>query len=336
MVIFHLQFLNIFFKYNAELEEVLPLKKFVITISLVMVIGLLIGIFFYNQTPNRTLPDIEPQPEEQNIDETPTQPEQIQGIYVNEQIGYSLQNDRLQITFDKGKNWTTVPVEKDQLFAGEYNGNKQELIGHSYLLTENRTAFLYAEEPSWDNETIRILYTLDQGKTWMNSVVTEHYMGVRFRKVGFVDDQFGYIIISGGRTMSQEGSNVFLTFDGGQSWQETNNSGVSRLIADGGFVDAKIGFLSFGTINPEAPELYVTQDGGNTWKQATVNIPSEYANIFVQAETPFIEDDHLAVFVNQGPNGDYKGGLVKGKFISTDKGNTWAFSMEVSPDEANK
>jgi hypothetical protein len=52
------------------------------------------------------------------------------------------------------------------------------------------------------------------------------------------------------------------------------------------------------------------------------------------AEVPFQEDDHLTVLINQGPNGDYLGGKVKGKFISSDNGKTWAFSMEVLPNES--
>src|SRR5699024_1114225 len=86
------------------------------------------------------------------------------------------------------------------------------------------------------------------------------FPAIRFRKVDFLNDNFGYIIIYGGRTMSQESSHVFLTHDGGERCEETNNSGVTRLISDGGLVDEAKGFLSFGTINPKKPDLYVTED----------------------------------------------------------------------------
>lgn len=66
-------------------------------------------------------------------------------FYAENEIDYSLQNDELQITFDNGKNWTRVPIEKETLFNGEYNGSEQELIEGSYILTENRAAFLYSE-----------------------------------------------------------------------------------------------------------------------------------------------------------------------------------------------
>lgn len=44
----------------------------------------------------------------------------------------------------------------------------------------------------------------------------------------------------------------------------------------------------------------------------------------------------MAVLVNQGPNGDYQGGNVEGKFISEDNGKTWEFTMEVPPSETEK
>jgi hypothetical protein len=108
---------------------------------------------------------------------------------------------------------------------------------------------------------------------------------------------------------------------------------VTRLIKDGGFVDEHTGFLSSGFINPEEPDLYVTQDGGDSWVSASIPIPDQYNKIFVTAELPFKEEDHLAVLINQGPNGDYRGGKVKGKFLSKDNGLTWEFSAEVQANE---
>ncbi|MEH6995778.1 hypothetical protein V7075_24270 [Neobacillus drentensis] len=94
------------------------------------------------------------------------------------------------------------------------------------------------------------------------------------------------------------------------------------------------GFLSFGILNPVEPDLYVTQDSGNSWSKANITIPVKYHEIFVIAEVPFQEDDHLTVLINQGPNGDYLGGKVKGKFITSDNGKTLAFSIEVLPNES--
>ena len=304
------------------------MNKIILGITSVMVICLIIVLVFYQNSTKTSPLKLDQNETEQNQSD-----QNEQALYADQTIDYSLQNDKLQITYDKGKSWTPVPIEKDKLFEGEYSGDKQELIDNSYFLSKNRTAFLYSEGIDLSDNKIILKYSLDQGKNWQDAVVTEHYPSLRFRKVNFLNENFGYVIISGDRTMSQEMSNVFVTHDGGKSWSETNSSNVTRLISDGGFVDENAGFLSYGIINPDEPDLYVTQDTGNSWMKANINIPDQYNEIFVQAEMPFKEEDHLAVYINQGPNGDYEGGKVKGKFLSNDNGKTWEFSTEVKPDE---
>ncbi|MFD1851685.1 WD40/YVTN/BNR-like repeat-containing protein [Oceanobacillus bengalensis] len=303
------------------------MKKFILIFSTIIIIGLIFGISYYEMQGLNSFPRLN----HSNITTNPSTREQPQVAPLhpvnNDSISYSLQNDELNITFNKGQDWVKVPVEKDLLFDGEYRGNKQTLIDDSYILTEDRAAFLYRQG------AVVLKNSLDQGKTWKDVIITESFPVLRFRKVDFLNEQFGYVIISGDRTMSQEYSAAFLTHDGGETWEQTADLPTTRLISDGGFVDERTGFLSYGTINPEEPDLYVTQDSGNTWYKAVFHIPEQYDRIFVQTEVPVKEEDHLSVMVNQGPNGDYEGGRVKGKFISKDNGLTWDFSEEVHPNE---
>lgn len=314
------------------------MNKFILGLTSLMLLVLIIAtLTYYQEAKEITYPPYSQlNNEEDNVQEQEqkgnSEPE-LQPVNLEDIITYSLDNEELNISYDKGETWKKVPIEKELLFAGEYTGSKRALIEDSYILTENLAAFLYSDGSSWDNQTILLTYSTDQGETWEESKVIEPYTVMRFRKVDFLDDNFGYIIISGGRTMSAEGSNVFLTHDGGKSWEETSNSGITRLISDGGFVDELTGFLSFGTINPDEPDLYVTEDGGNSWNKADMIIPGKYQQIFVTAEVPVKTDGELTVLVNQGPNGDYKGGEVKGKFTSDDNGKTWNFVEEVEPSE---
>ncbi len=304
------------------------MKKMIIGIASLMMISLIGGLFLYEKT--------EQTKHSQSTVQNPTnKPEQLQPIYVGENIGYSLQNDELNITFNEGNNWVTVPIEKNQLFNGNYNGNKQNLIEHSYVISKERIAFLYLDViiGSEAMNKLIVTYSFDQGNTWADSVVAESHPSIGFRKVDFLSDQFGYVIISGERVVSQEASYIYTTNDGGENWELTNQPDMMSLIYDGGFIDELTGFLSVGYINPNKPELHVTQDGGNTWSEALINVPTEYSEVFLSAEMPVKEADHLMVLVNQGPNGDYQGGRMKGKFISEDQGMTWEFSEEVEPDE---
>lgn len=314
---------------RIKVKGELILNKLVIGVSSLVILILIISIFEYE----KSIEDLPPTQNNVKPSEFEQAPEPLQPILVTDSAGYSLKNDKLNITYDKGENWIAVPVEVDQLFTGEYNGNKTQLINGSFILTDKRATFIYGEGSFEYGYTIKLISTLDKGATWEQSVVYHEAPSIRFRKVDFLNDKFGYVILSGDRTMSQEWSTTFLTNDGGRTWREAAYPGTTRLIYDGGFVDVNTGFLSYGVINPEEPDFYVTTDAGLSWNKATFNIPEQYNRVFVTTEVPFIEDDHLAVLLNQGPNGDYMGGKVKGKFISYDHGLTWEFASEVKPIE---
>lgn len=165
-------------------------------------IALIIATVIYSQNSNEIikpqlgqLNNLQDNQDSQNEAEQP-QSEQLQPVNIDDTITYTLQNDELNITNNKGNDWIKVPVEKDQLFDGEYNGNKQELIENSYILTEDRAAFIYSDGVNWEEKRILLIYSVDQGKTWEKSLVTKPFPAMRFRKVDFLNDNFGYIIIS--------------------------------------------------------------------------------------------------------------------------------------------
>ncbi len=295
--------------------------------SLFILIGLTIGIFLYEQLEplqpfslqqsNQSYHD-----DENHLEETVQTP-----VNRGDSIVYSLENNELNLSFNQGVDWITVPIETGLLFSGDYNGSKQELIANSYVLEYDYIAFLYADEH------VQLMQTRDQGETWEPTVIIEDFPGIRFRKVDMLNDRFGYVIVTGDRTMSAEGTLIYVTDDQGVSWAKVNSADTTRLLYDGGFIDENTAFLSYGTINPEQPDLFVTNDRGETWSQAVFQTPEAYQDIFVTAEMPFSDEDQLTIYVNQGPNGDYQGGLVKGKYTSDDYGQTWEFVGEVAGDE---
>jgi hypothetical protein len=152
------------------------MKNIIIGTTCLMMVGLLIATFLFEKSSEINKLGRNLAIKESDIQELkPRQPNPLQPIYVDDSIGYTLQNDQLQITFNKGKDWRIVPVEKDKLFEGEHNGNKQELIENSYILSKSRASFLYSHGKSPDGKSIRLIYSLDQGKTWEETIVTEHY-----------------------------------------------------------------------------------------------------------------------------------------------------------------
>ncbi|GAE92324.1 hypothetical protein JCM21714_1314 [Gracilibacillus boraciitolerans JCM 21714] len=310
------------------------MKNIMIAISSLMVVGIAFLIIIYESREPLLSPEAKliKTPQTEGISEPEKQP--LEAIKTSSDLNYSLQNNQLHITYDNGEKWNEVPIEMDQLFAGEYQGNRQELIGGSYEMTEELVAFLYSEGEDWQTQTIKITYTEDKGETWNESVVKDEALAMRFRKLNITNDGFWTVIFTFDRTMSQEASAIYLSNDQGENWQIISTPDSTRLVADGSFVDQNTGFMSYGTINPEAPTLYVTNDQGETWEQAVFNMPNKYEKVFVIARAPPIkEKDHLELIMEQGPNGDYyRNGLIKAKFISTDNGHTWEFVEEVEPE----
>ncbi|MGP4040884.1 WD40/YVTN/BNR-like repeat-containing protein [Gracilibacillus sp. D59] len=301
-------------------------RKLVIVLSCMLSVAIILITFYYQMREPIPLPSSVVEQNQQVRENTTAEKATLVPINIKDSLGYSLENDELQITYDNGNSWTLVPVEKDKLFAGEYQGNKTELIDNSFILTESNAAFLYSEG------AIKVIYSENQGKTWDETVVDDQLPSIRFRKVEFLDDPFWYVILTAGRTMSSEGSFIYISTNQGESWQSINVPDTTRLIADGGFIDEKTGFMSYGTINPQEPDLYVTNDQGETWEQAVFHMPPKYDRVFVIARAPFKEEDHLALIMDQSPNGDYyKNGSIRAKFTSTDNGYTWEFSEEVEP-----
>jgi hypothetical protein len=249
-----------------------------------------------------------------------------------DQYLYEIVDDTLKVTYNNKEGWVEVPVTIDELFEGDYNGPTRDLIEGSYVITPERTAFVLG-----GHGPVHVLLSTNQGETWEKVLVTNEMPGVRLRILGFTSEQDGYLILTGGRTMSSEGHLVFKTNDGGQSWYKTESvTETMSLVTDAGFISNEIGFISFGSFNregqPPRPWLYRTGDGGNTWEEVAVPIPDEYKGYFTEAEVPVFNGEEGTLLVNQGPNGDYLGGNVLAKFTSDDSGKTWTFAGLVDVD----
>ncbi len=240
------------------------------------------------------------------------------------------QNNTVQITFNSGKSWLEVPVEADSLES--FNGittDDKGLDSTSYFLKNNQASFVYVNA---EKAEVEVTQTLNKGDSWQKTTITHEIPAIRYRKIDYVTEKMGYIIYTAGKTMGQEGVMVYVTQDKGKSWQEVASPFLSTLVTDSIFLTEKLGFIVFNSIQVEeklSPNMQATNDGGNSWQTIIVTQPEKYESIFVQAEAPFMDGNELIMLVNQGENGDYEGGVVKGKYKSTDNGLNWQFVEEV-------
>ena len=263
------------------------------------------------------------------------------GIAVsNENYRYQIENGTLKVTYDDGEKWQLVPASLEELFAGDYSGDRQELIEGSYVISPEKTAFVIGEEMSGDAEfagiQYKVLQSIDEGETWKKSDVTTSPQ-VRARFLDFTSEQSGSLIISYDRTMGFEANAIYKTEDGGESWSLAGSvEQTNQHVSGGSFMNERIGYISFGSVRendePERPSLYRTADGGETWEELEIPIPLEYKGIFTEAEVPTFDGTQGILLVNQGPDGDYQGGKVLARFTSVDEGATWFFSNLADPD----
>lgn len=241
-------------------------------------------------------------------------------------ISYAINQSGLQVTTNSGEDWMQVPVEVDELFRGEYQGSKTELIDQSYSLSEGRLAFIIGGMGH-----TAVLSSTDQGRTWETAELPDAIEGVRLRIIGFTSEQDGFVILSGGRTMSAEGNQIYQTADGGRTWTLTGSAPSERIVQSGTFVSKDIGFMTFGLTGPA--EYYRTTDGGANWGAFEVELPGIYDEIFTVMESAEFEGDQLIMTMGQGSNGDYYGGNVKATLVSDDYGATFDMTGLIDPDD---
>ncbi|WP_153461616.1 WD40/YVTN/BNR-like repeat-containing protein [Sediminibacillus terrae] len=248
-----------------------------------------------------------------------------------DKTAYRVSGSSLEITYNNGEDWQTVPVASEELFSSDRAADSSLREG-SYVITPEVTAFVLGGQ-----RDLSLLISNDKGKTWEEVLVSDKLPVLRLTLLGFTSGQDGYLIVTGDKTMSSEAHFIWKTYDGGQSWYQTGSVEYTHaLVTDGGFVDNKLGFISFGEYrteaNPPEPNLYRTSDGGENWERVEIPIPEEYQGYFTQAEIPVFEGEKGTLLVNQGPQGDFLGGNVLAKFSSDDNGKTWSFAGLVDPD----
>lgn len=241
-------------------------------------------------------------------------------------ISYTIDQSGLQVTMNNGQDWMKVPVEVDELFAGEYQGSKTELIDQSYVLSQDRLAFIVG-----GFEQTAVLSSTDQGKTWNTAELPDAIQGIRLRIIGFTSEQDGFVILSGGRTMSAEGNQIYQTTDGGKTWNLVGSAPSERIVQSGTFVSKDIGFMSFGSTGPT--EYYRTTDGGSNWDNLEVELPGIYKDVFSVMESAEFNGDQIVMQMGQGTNGDYYGGNVKAKLVSDNNGESFEMTGLIDPDD---
>lgn len=238
---------------------------------------------------------------------TPT----LDAPYLSKARVYKIENDSVFITYTYGNEWTLVPESLEVLNQSFDGYQLYSLQEGSYLITPNKTAFVYGGGPS---APLSILYTDDGGANWHRSVIAEDFDQTRVRFCSFPTQEIGYVVVGGYRTMGQEMQAIYKTTNGGLSWELAGSGPETRLLQEVGFVTPEVGFISYppnstqnpnGTTTTNLVSFYRTADGGQSFQPvelppvtAVGNWDEEFfSQVFIAPKTPYQVGENLVLLV---------------------------------------
>ncbi len=156
-----------------------------------------------------------------------------------------------------------------------------------------------------------------------------------FKFAGFTSEKDGWFVGSPGAAAGMSMNYVYLTYNGGITWNETGNVNDewSRVMTAAAFADRDMGYLCFRYDIENIGRIYQTRDGGMTWTQ--FEMPSLAALVGDGVgEVRSIGFDgngngKMEVYFRNKYNKDIEGEMQV--FVSSDKGETW----HILPDESD-
>lgn len=146
---------------------------------------------------------------------------------------------------------------------------------------------------------VKILLSADAGETWRETVLVEskgmEYLGewrenMRYHGgyIGFNGKESGYLVLTSGVSMNHQALRIFLTSDGGETWQETDTpySQHVSVLTGAGFSSENIGFISYRYYEDAGPDIWWTSDGGETWSKLEVELPEDMKRYNFTPQSP--------------------------------------------------
>lgn len=284
---------------------------------------------------------------------------------------YEIKNDTLYVTYD-GEKMITVPIDVANLpmastsVSGSTTGNGSgeatttsttELKEGSYQISTSMTAFLCGGATvSGKKVPLTLSYSNDKGTNWTTCEIDQIYTA-DYYYVNFLDENNGVIVCGYDRNENvQESSKIYMTSDGGETWNNVGSGPTTNIIKGVVFLDQNIGYFCYHYVEGMDSNLYMTKDAGKTFskvKMEAQELDSTAANsettaaaenattaadpensdsklvwedVYKEALVPIYDENGiLTVYLTQGSNGVYNSGKTAAKYQSTDKGETWKY-----------
>lgn len=225
-------------------------------------------------------------------------------------------NGSLELSIDEGLRWvdTGLSLEEDNLISiyiqGPYVGvlyqsGEYTRFYHSdnFGLTSKNYEFVIHDDNNWSISSFnQAILSMDPDKTVFIASIDAALGSVHNVLIHHNSDGSEFVLINSLRSS--------------KPYSESNKINNTIFFQD------------------QSGEVYVSKDLGYSFERMLVPEHEDdvwdfpFNDIFTDLEVPRIEDGHLVVYANQGPNGDVKVNS-KAKFISIDDGLTWKFDSYV-------
>ena len=214
-------------------------------------------------------------------------------------------------TLDGGKTW------KYRKEISESFGSKSDARVFGYAPTILKVRFI-SDSLVWsvglkkvgDNLEYAIWKSVNGGETWETKYLSDDSVVRKTLEASFVK-------LSDNRFIVSSNGLILLSEDGGETWKETANIGISKTTASDFFSDFDFaGESNVRAIAGGSGKVFQSADGGENWSQLTLQLKDEDSYKFTSVEFA----DSQRGWVGGAKQNEKATGVI---LATTDGGKTW-------------
>ena len=256
-------------------------------------------------------------------------------IYADDFVQYRIRSSALEVSFDGGDSFDTVPVALKNLMLSD--DDTSVLEPGSYVLSQAVTAFATGGATiNGEKVPVSVVYSQNQGEDWVTTPVDQIF-DVSKIYMRMFDETDGVMVLAYAKAGEQEFSKVYKTQDGCETWENVGNGPLNYALKGVLFTDVDTAFFAYHYNENVKNNLSVSHDGAKTFTEViwpegkldegTDNKDLKWSDVFKEATVPVQEPNgNLVVYLTQGDGGTYMNGQAAAKYVSADNGNTWEFA----------
>jgi photosystem II stability/assembly factor-like uncharacterized protein len=242
---------------------------------------------------------------------------------------YKIESNKLLISYDGGESYIDTCLVISQQMSNSFSCD-------NIFINSDKTAIVIE-----DNTSADIYVSNDKCKTWSKTTLysyendpfitlpTYNPPTLNFAEafIGFNSDLKGWVVFGGEVAMGNENNFVFQTTDGGETWNEVNNSSnaYARVLTGACYTNSETGFLCFRYDMTMHGPIYSTYDGGKTWNEVQITYPSKYDNVGLTPTSPRFIGEYGIIPMCSTDYVDYD--KIAFYLYTKDGGKTWSHKI---------